>query len=161
MVEEKKVASRGVPSSETLFFPPYKKVRAFQDDAENPTHNLWNLEEIINFVFPVEYQEKYHIIAYEFMKLIVSKLRIEGKQISQFLNEHNFSKATFYNRVLPKLRRSGLIKVERQTIVAVQSKQKFRPMIISLSKTFGNYLMKIADSWLAIVDDARSKGGQH
>jgi hypothetical protein len=30
-------------------------------------------------------------------------------------------------------------------------------MRISLSKTFGNYFMKIGDSWLAAVDDARSK----
>jgi hypothetical protein len=30
-------------------------------------------------------------------------------------------------------------------------------MRISLCKTFGNYFMKIGDSWLAIVDDARSR----
>jgi hypothetical protein len=28
-------------------------------------------------------------------------------------------------------------------------------MTILLSKTFGNYLNKIGNSWLAIVDDAR------
>jgi len=47
--------------------------------------------------------------------------------------------------------------VERETIVAVESKRKYRPMLITLSKTFGNYLMKIGDSWLALVDDARSR----
>ena len=67
------------------------------------------------------------------------------------------SKATFYNRVLPRLKRVGMVKVERDTLVNVESKRKFRPMRISLSKTFGNYFMKIGDSWLAIVDDARSK----
>ena len=61
--------------------------------------------------------------------------------------------------MLPRLKRIGLLKVERQTIIALESKRKFRPMTISLSKTFGNYLVKIGDSWLAIVDDARSKKG--
>ena len=50
--------------------------------------------------------------------------------------------------------------MERQTIIALESKRKFRPMTVSLSKTFGNYLMKIGDSWLALVDDARSKKKQ-
>lgn len=159
MIDKKKVASRGVPSSESLYFPPYKKVRSFQDDAENPTRNLWTLEEVINFVFPKEYQEVYHKIAFAFVSLIISKQKLNGSDISKFLTDNKFSKATFYNRVLPKLRRTGLIKVERQTIVAVDKKRKFRPMVISISKTFGNYLMKIADSWLAIIDDARSKKG--
>ena len=50
-----------------------------------------------------------------------------------------------------------MLKVERQTLIALESKRKFRPMTISLSKTFGNYLTKIGDSWLVIVDDARSR----
>jgi hypothetical protein len=50
-----------------------------------------------------------------------------------------------------------MIKVERITSVNEQSKKKFRPMKISLSKTFGNYFLKIGDSWLAVVDDARTR----
>jgi len=53
-----------------------------------------------------------------------------------------------------------MIKIERQTIIAVESKRKYRPMTIHLSKTFGNYLVKIGDSWLAAVDEARSKYDQ-
>jgi hypothetical protein len=52
-----------------------------------------------------------------------------------------------------------MIKIERETIVPLESRRKYRPMRITLSKTFGNYLMKIGDSWLAIVDDARSRQG--
>jgi len=157
MTGEKRVASRGVPSSESIYFPSYKKVRSFQDDSENPTRNLWTLEEVVNFVFPKEYQEVYHKIAFEFMIVVTKKLNLDGKDMALFLRNNSFSKATFYNRVLPKLRRAGLIKVERRTIVALDKRRKFRPMTISLSKTFGNYLMKIADSWLAIIDDSRSK----
>ncbi len=156
---KKSIASRGIPSSESLYFPSHnsKEVRRFQDNGETPTRNLWNLEEVANFVFPKKYQEKYNDIAVKFLKMLSKKVHINGADISSFISENNISKATFYNRVLPRLRRVGIIKVERETLVPVEGKRKFRPMRISLSKTFGNYLMKIGDSWLAIVDDARSR----
>ncbi len=156
---KKSIASRGIPSSESLYFPPYNsnEVRRFQDNSEVPTRNLWSLEEVVNFVFPKKYQEKYHDIALSFLHLITKKVRLNGSDIASFVSENRISKATFYNRVLPRLRRVGIIKIERETIVPVEGKRKFRPMRITLSKTFGNYLMKIGDSWLAIVDDARSR----
>ena len=156
---KKSIASRGIPSSESLYFPAHnsKEVRKFQDNSETPTRNLWNLEEIVNFVFPNKYQEKYHEIALKFLQLLSKKTHLSGGDISSFVSENKASKATFYNRVLPRLRRVGIIKVERETLVPVEGKRKYRPMRVTLSKTFGNYLMKIGDSWLAIVDDARSR----
>ena len=157
--EPHKIASRGIPSKDSLFLPPFNspELRAFQDGNENITRNSWNLEEVVNFVFPARYQTKYHEIAIGFMKLLLEKSALTGDEIGNFVSQNGVSKATFYNRVLPRLRRVGMIKVERQTIIALENKRKFRPMTITLSKTFGNYLMKIGDSWLAIVDDARSK----
>jgi hypothetical protein len=158
-VEKKTIASRGVPSSESLYFPRHdsEELRNFQDKDENATRNLWNIEEVINFVFSKKYQAKYHEIALAFMRLLAEKDSLKGADISEFISSSSISKATFYNRVLPRLRRVGMIKIERDTIVAVESKRKFRPMRISLSKTFGNYLLKISDSWLAIVDDVRTR----
>ena len=152
------VASRGIPSSESLYLPAHysEELRAFQDKGENATRNLWGLEEVLNFVFPKKYQEKYHEVALAFMSIVLEK-NVSGSEVSEFVKSRGISKATFYNRVLPRLKRVGLVKVERETIVAVESKRKYRPMIISLSKTFGNYLFKIGDSWLALVDDARSR----
>jgi predicted transcriptional regulator len=155
--QKKVIASRGIPSSDSLYFPPFSEVRKFQDDNEQQTRNLWSLEEVVNFVFPKKYQEKYHEIAVSFMKLLTEKVYIDGSDISSFISQNNISKATFYNRVLPRLRRVGMIKIERETIVAAESRRKYRPMRITLSKTFGNYLIKIGDSWLALVDDARSR----
>ena len=153
------ITTRGIPSKESLYLPPYysSEIRKFQDDNENPLRNYWNLEEIVNFVFPKKYQPKYHEIATKFMELVANKLKLEGKEISNFIKENNISKATFYNRVLPRLKRVGMIKVERQTVISEKNKQKYRPMVVSLSKTFGNYITKIGESWLAIVDDARSR----
>ncbi len=150
---------RGVPSSESVYLPPHNspELRSFQDKDENPTRNLWKLDEVVNFVFSKKYQPKYYEIALSFLEELSKGLQMEGSDIGSFLSENGISKATFYNRVLPRLRRVGMIKVERETIVAKESLRKYRPMKVSLSKTFGNYFLKIGDSWLAAVDDARSR----
>lgn len=150
---------RGVPSSESVYLPPHNspELRNFQDKEENITRNIWSMEEVVNFVFSKKYQPTYYEIAISFVKELSEKTEMEGDELGKFVSEKNVSKATFYNRVLPRLRRVGMIKVERETVVALESKRKFRPMRVSLSKTFGNYFMKIGDSWLACVDDARSK----
>jgi len=156
---ERKIASRGIPSKDSLYLPPYNspELRSFQDANENITRNTWNVGEVVNFIFPMKYQHKYNEIALSFLKLLLERGAMTGDEIGSFVSTNSVSKATFYNRVLPRLKRIGVIKVERQTIIALESKRKFRPMTISLSKTFGNYLTKIGDSWLAIVDDARSR----
>lgn len=159
IISGRKITSRGVPSSLSLYFPPYnsEELRTFQDKEGNLTRNLWSLEEVANFVFSKKYQPKYYEIALGFLRLICKKEQVKGEDISEFIKSNAISKATFYNRVLPRLRRVGMIKVERETVVALESKRKFRPMRISLSKTFGNYLTKIGDSWLAAVDDVRTR----
>ncbi len=153
------IASRGVPAKETLYLPAYnsEELRSFQDKDENPTRNLWNADELVNFVFSKKYQGTYYAVASAFIQRLSKAGVMSGDETAEFVRTNSISKATFYNRVLPRLRRVGLIKIERDTIVAQESKRKFRPMRISISKSFGNYLMKIADSWLAIVDDVRSK----
>ena len=157
--EKHLIASRGIPSKDSLFLPPHNspELRSFQDGNENISRNTWSLEEVANFVFPKKYQLKYNEIALAFLKLALEKNSLTGDEIGNFVSSRGISKATFYNRVLPRLKRIGMLKVERQTLIALESKRKFRPMTISLSKTFGNYLVKIGDSWLAVVDDARSK----
>jgi predicted transcriptional regulator len=158
-MEKKTISSRGVPSSEAIYLPRHdsQELRTFQDKNESMTRNTWSIEEVINFVFSKKYQPKYHEIAFSFLKLLGEKTQMNGDEIAAFVKNNGISKATFYNRVLPRLKRVGMLKVERETLINVESKRKYRPMKISLSKTFGNYFMKIGDSWLAIVDDARSK----
>jgi hypothetical protein len=93
--QKKVIASRGIPSSDSLYFPPFSEVRKFQDDNEQQTRNLWSLEEVVNFVFPKKYQEKYHEIAVSFMKLLTEKVYLDGSDISSFISQNNISKATF------------------------------------------------------------------
>jgi hypothetical protein len=159
VVAGRQISSRGVPSSESIYLPRHDsdELRSFQDKNETITRNLWNPEELTNFIFSKRYQPKYYEIAFGFISMLVAKTMVSGDETAAYVRDNGISKATFYNRVLPRLKRVGMIKVERDTIVSVESKRKFRPMRISLSKTFGNYFMKIGDSWLAIVDDARSR----
>jgi hypothetical protein len=157
--EKPSVASRGIPSGDSLYLPSHysSELRPFQDaKSEAPMKNMWKLEEVLNFVFPKRYQAKYYEVSLAFMKEMEQKLEMGGKDVGTFIVGHGISKATFYNRVLPRLKRVGMLKIERDTIVALDGKRKFRPMKISLSKTFGNYLTKIGESWQALVDDARS-----
>ncbi|VVB56708.1 Uncharacterised protein [uncultured archaeon] len=159
---ERTIATRGVPSEETMWLPPHDSpaIRAFEDKNESATRNAWGLAEVVQFVFPARYQPVYHQVALAFLQQMAAKTQMGGSEIADFVSSQNISKATFYNRVLPRLRRVGMIKIERQTVIAVESKRKYRPMTIHLSKTFGNYLSKIGDSWLAEVDEARSKFDQ-
>jgi hypothetical protein len=159
---ERSIATRGIPSSESMWLPPHDSpaIRSFEDKNETATRNAWSLAEVVQFVFPARYQPVYHQVALAFLQQLAEKTKMQGSEIADFVSSQNISKATFYNRVLPRLRRVGMIKIERQTIVAVENKRKYRPMIVHLSKTFGNYLTKIGDSWLAIVDEARSKFDQ-
>lgn len=158
LMGEKKIP-RGIPSSESLYFPAHnaEEFRPFQDQNESLTRNLWRIEDVVNVVFSRKFQPTYYGIALKFLGALSAKPHMDGADIGKFVLENGASKATFYNRVLPRLRRVGMIKVERETIVAVESRRKFRPMRISLSKTFGNCLYKIGDSWIAIVDEARMK----
>ena len=159
----KKIASRGIPSKESIYLPAYysEEVRRFQDDSENMSRNIWRTEEIVNFVFPSKYQAVYHGIALKFINLLFDKQVVRSEEISQFIKDNDVSKATFYNRILPRLRRVGMIKLEREIEDDLKATKKRRKMKISLSKTFGNYFSKIGESWLAAVDDARSRKQQN
>ncbi len=147
--------SHGIPSQHALYLPPHysREVRTFEHD-ETLTRNVWPIEDVLNHVFPKRFQPTYHEVAVKFMRFLWQKGVVYGKDIGEFLKHNAISKATFYNKVLQKLKKFGLVKVERISLSNNQEK-KFRHMKVSVSKSFGNYLMKIADSWLAFVDDLR------
>jgi hypothetical protein len=47
------ISTRGVPSEESIYLPRHDstELRSFQDSLENPTRNLWNHSELVNFIF--------------------------------------------------------------------------------------------------------------
>ncbi len=141
--------SRGIPSKHALYLPAHdsKEIRAFEVDGRL-TKNVWPLSELLRFLFPPKYQERYYRVAKAFLGRMAEEGGIlAGEEVGAFVKAQGISKATFYNKVLPKLRRMGLIKTEREG----------RQYRLTLSKTFSNYLYKIAESWEAFVDDVRSR----
>jgi hypothetical protein len=159
---KKSIPTRGIPSNESIYLPAHNspEIRRFQDDSENGTRNVWQLAELVNFIFPSKYQKVYNSIALKFISKVIEKLELNSEDISGFVKENGISKATFYNRILPRLRRVGMIKLEREIESDLKATRKRRRMRISLSRTFGNYFSKIGESWLALVDDARSASEQ-
>ncbi|MCX8154225.1 MAG: hypothetical protein N3C61_00110 [Candidatus Micrarchaeota archaeon] len=144
-------------SKNILYLPAHYDpiLKRFQDDNENSTKNLYSLNDILFFVFPQNISPKYYDISVKFLNLLIQKRGvITGDDIGEFVRANGISKATLYSKVLLKLKMFGLVKIERQF---VDINKKSRKMKVSLSKTFGNYLNKIADSWLAIVDEVRSQ----
>ena len=146
-----KPPERKTPVALCLYLPPHDSsaVRKFQD-GEVPTRNIWPLNSIVEFVFPSQYQSRQYVIALAFLKELEAKGHLKGKEIAQFLRDNKFSKATFYGNVLKKMKRLGMVNVKRMG----------KELDVSLSKTFGNYLWKISDSWLSFVDEVRSNHGR-
>ncbi len=135
------VPSKGIPSKESLWFPPKdsKKWKTLDPDIR------WELKDIIEHIFPTKYEEKYHEIALSFIQTLLKKQKMFGEEIASWIKENNFSKATFYNKVLPKLVNFGLIKRERFG----------KKLILSPSTTFSMILEKLAKEWRSIVKTSR------
>jgi len=113
----------------------------------------WELEDLLVFVFPKDIQETYNKVAKAFMESLLfnASAGINGDQIGAWLLENNFSKATFYNRVLPRLIDIGL--VERKRVHGDTG----RKMILYPSLSFGLYLQKMGSVWNEIINTARAK----
>jgi hypothetical protein len=111
---KKTITSRGIPSKESFYLPAHysSEIRKFQDDGENVLRNYWNFEELLNFVFPKKYQPVYNEISILFMNEVIKRDKMMASEITEFVKKNEISKATFYNRVLPRLKRVGMIKVE-------------------------------------------------
>lgn len=145
-------ASRGIPSSDAYWIDSLKKRR-----EEWKWHEArLEMKEILNIVFPSNYQETYYNVALGFINWLLEKKGVEGEEVGKWIKENNFSKATFYNRVLPKLKKCGMIRTERKEFEHKDSK-KYRKMNYYLGRDFGNFLIKIGQQYHEIVGAAGKK----
>jgi hypothetical protein len=151
----KQIKSRGIPSDEQLWLPRHDKVREILNLNADPFDEYgasWELEDVMMFVFPKDYQETYHIHASDFMSLLLSHPEgLYSTQIGEWVRTSGVSKATFYNRILPRLKRIGMVAAERE------APRKNAGYILKPSLTFHNYLFKIAKEWQRHVKTARAK----
>jgi predicted transcriptional regulator len=149
----KNLASRGIPTSESLWIPPHYGIELKHKGGLDKSV-FWEVSEIVDFIFPKRYQPVYHKVASEFLKMVLQEDWVTKKEIKGFLDRNGYSKSTLENKVIPKLVRFGLIKREREITVGMG---KGRALILSESMTFSNYLERIAFAWNMHVSTSRKK----
>ena len=149
-----RIVSRGVPAKESIWLDDVRKRR-----DEWQYHKKVRLEvvHLIQIIFPKQYQTKYHNIAKKFMNFLLEKGRIKGADTGSFISSNNFSKATFYNVILPRLRKVGMVRLAREEFHISKDKQKYYRKIIEPSKQFSIYFKKLADEYETILDTAEAK----
>ena len=139
-------------SKESLYFPSVlgSKWKSVDPDIR------WELSDIINHVFPREYQEKSHEYACKLMDFLLKNPRgINKKMLSEFIKNESLPKSTLYNIVIPKLVKLGLIERNRESNVTNPGKGWF--LILRPSISFSSHLGKLADEWRSIYKTAAFK----
>ena len=139
-------------SKESLYFPSVlgDKWKSVDPDIR------WELADIINHIFPREYQEKTYEHALKFMDfLLKNPMGIDKKMLSEFLKNEDLPKSTIYNVIIPKLVKFGMIERKRESNVSNPSKGWF--MVLKPSMGFSTHLQKLASEWRSLYKTATSK----
>ncbi len=154
------IASRGIPADEALWLPRHDAVRDILRKQSNPFDEYgveWSISDVISFLFPPRYRALQHEVAVAFIEFLCANAgQASFHEIGSFVSRSGASKATFYNKIVPRLKHAGLIEVKRPLRTGAKESEK-GPMTIFLSEGFHNYLFKIAKEWRRIVLTARSK----
>jgi hypothetical protein len=149
-------SSHGIPSDESLWLPSHDG-KAVREKGGLDKTVIWSVPDVVDFIFPKDFQPKYHEVAVKFVELLLSCEVVTKKEIGKFLKDNGFSKATLENKVIPKLVRFGLIKREREYKAGLG---KGRSLVLSDSLTFTNYLERIGFAWNMLVSTARTRRGK-
>jgi len=149
--------TRGVPAKESLWLDDIRKRR---DDWKYHKKVRLELPQLIQIVFPKYFQPKYHEIALNFMHILLEKGELRGADTAKFISENNYSKATIYNVILPRLRKVGMIRTEREEFAQQRSRQKYYRKIIQPSKQFSIFFGKIAEEYETLLDTAEANRPQ-
>jgi hypothetical protein len=149
-----KIVSRGVPAKESLWLDDVRKRREEWQYHKKVRLELYHL---IQIVFPKQHQPKYHDVALKFMNFLLEKGRLEGADTGSFITTNGFSKATFYNVILPRLKKVGMVRLLREEFNQSKDKQKYYRKIIEPSKQFSLFFRKLGDEYETILDTAEAK----
>ena len=139
-------------SKESLYYPSIlgQKWKTLDPDIR------WELKDILNHVFPMEYQEKSHEYALKLVNFLLKNPGgIDKKDLSKFLNSEGIPNSTLYNIVIPKLVKIGMIERRRETNASNPGKGWF--LILKPSMAFSSHLSKLAAEWRSICKTALSK----
>ena len=132
---------KGIPSDDAFYLPRKDSLdKLLGKQSAVKTSTSWALEDVLQFVFPVEYRGSMHSAALQFLRLLRdSGGSLASQQIGEFVQRSGVSKATFYNKVVPRLVRVGMVERNREP--------GSKKMTVSWSNQFASYLEKIAFEW--------------
>lgn len=153
--ESKKApASRGIPAKESLWLEDIRKLR---DEWKYHQNVRLELDQIMHFVFPKKYQQKYYETALKFMQALLAKQLMRGADLGEFLRSNGYSKATFYNIILPRLKRVGMITTEREAFAEQAEKRKFYRKIVKPSTQFSIFFSHLAREYESIIETSKAR----
>ncbi|QQG39540.1 MAG: hypothetical protein HYS81_04130 [Candidatus Aenigmatarchaeota archaeon] len=142
-------------TKESLFYPSIlgKTWKTTDPDVR------WELNDIVNHVFPREYQERSHSHAMKLLALVLQNPKgVDKTMLTACLKEHAIPDATAYNVIIPKLVRFGLLERKREVNASNPSRGWF--MILKPSLAFANHLNKLSGEWRSVVKTALIKSGE-
>jgi len=142
--------NKGIPSEDQMYLPRKDYLNGIlRKEGAIKISTAWALEDVLQFIFPPKYRKSYFSCATLFLQLLREKGELHGSDIGAFVEKNKISKATFYNKVLPRLNRIGMIDRKRE----IGSNK----MIIRWSNEFSIYLEKIAFEWKRLEPQVNEK----
>ncbi len=131
----------GIPSEDQLYLPRRDSLDVLlRKQGAIRTSTAWSLEDVVQFVFPQRFRPAYHAVAVSFLSALQENGgTLSSQEIGEFVEKSSVSKATFYNKVLPRLVRIGVVDRNREPTS--------NKMTVKWSNQFAIYLEKIAFEW--------------
>ncbi len=143
------VKGETLKSKESLFFP------SVQTDKWPPIDGdiRWDLENVINHIFPEDYQERSNKYATKLVDFVLSNPGgVDKDMLSDFLEKEGIPSSTAYNVVIPKLVKFGILSRERESVESDPGRGWF--MVLRPSVSFSSHLEKLASEWKSIYKTA-------
>ncbi len=131
----------GIPSEDQLYLPRKDTLdELLKKQGAIRSSTTWDASDLLQFVFPQRYRSAYHGVAVSFLTTLQQNNgSLTSSQIGEFVQKTKISKATFYNKVLPRLVRIGMLDRNREPTS--------NKMTVKWSNQFAIYLEKIAFEW--------------
>ena len=145
---------KGIPSKCALCFPD-KGGRKFGNKIWE-TGYRWEIEDLLEFLFPCCRMPKFHETAVEYLKFLLDNGKNTENVKKEFCRRKGYSMNTLRKSVIPKLYRFGLIHRTRKLPKKVKWNIKSKKQSIEQeSLQFSTMMRKMADEWEAMVETAR------
>ncbi|MCD6477630.1 MAG: hypothetical protein J7K87_01375 [Candidatus Aenigmarchaeota archaeon] len=139
-------------SKDSLYFPSVQGSKWKNIDSDI----RWDVDDVINHIFPKEYQEKSYEYAVKLTRFLLDNPRgVDKNMLSEFIKSNNIPVSTMYNVIIPKMVRFGLFERRRESNISNPTKGWF--LILKPSMAFSSHLQKLADEWRSIYKTAISK----